>query len=475
MKWLTLIFMVFILQTGLIFLLEYRRPQRLRAWLFIMYVCPPLGFLVYYFLGKEYANARKADPKGERLMQDIRKAVSARLRESDSGTGSGDEAAGRRRLLRLIGKLSDAPVSGCNQTQMLTKAGEAYDSMLEAMEQAEEHIHMEFYIFRDDYSGGRFQEMMLRKARQGVRVRLLCDGMGSISLGAKFVQQLRRGGVEVHFFLPLLMSAAERRLNFRSHRKLLIVDGKVGFTGGMNIGDEYLGQDPELGYWRDMFLRIEGDAVYELQFAFLKHWRLASGDCLSHPRLFPSHACSGEESVKIVGSGPGGKLDTAEQLVFGALSSADRRVWIASPYFIPDPAIVKALESAALAGVDVRILLPAHPDNRLVYYASLSYVEELQRSGVKFYLFRRGFMHSKLMVVDRYFASIGSANLDMRSFYANFELTAVLLHPDTVDKLAGILEHDLRHSDYIHPAVFRARGRKARLLETLSRLLSPLL
>ena len=248
---------------------------------------------------------------------------------------------------------------------------------MEAMEGAREHIHVQFYIFGDDEAGDRFQDVMIRKARQGVKVRLLCDGLGSHGLSRTYINTLRRAGVEVHFFLPPLLSMLEGRFNFRNHRKLLIVDGLVGYTGGMNVGDEYLGKDPKRGYWRDAHLRLEGDAVYFIQYVFLKDWKLASGDGVSHPRLFPGHCCVGNEAVKIVASGPDGAIDASQEMYFASLCSAKTRIWISSPYFIPDPAICRALKSAVLKGVDVRIIIPAKPDNPVVYQASLSYLENL--------------------------------------------------------------------------------------------------
>lgn len=472
-----IILCLFILQIAVILLLEYRRPQRALAWIFVSFCCPPAGLLAYYFLGGEYWQSRKVGRCSTSLLREIRAHLTGQIHIVKHAQDSGNQAFEQHEtLLGLLSGLSESPVTGCNKSRVLSSGREAFDAMLTAMEGAREHIHLEFYIFRDDVIGEQFQEVMIRKCRQGVKVRLLCDGLGSNRLRrSRYVRALRNAGAEVHFFLPPLSSLLDRRFNYRNHRKLLIVDGLVGFTGGLNIGDDYLGQDPKMGYWRDTHLRLEGDAVYNLQYVFLKDWRLASGDAMSHPRFFPKHSCTERESVLIVASGPDGAIDASQEMYFAALCSAKERIWITTPYFIPDPAICRALKNAVLGGVDVRIIIPAKPDNRLVYNASLSYLENLQDAGVKFYRYTKGFMHGKIMIVDDLLATVGSANLDMRSFYSNFELTAMLLYPKRIHALASAFENDLKHSEFIDPAKFRMRGRNVKLIQGVCQLLSPLL
>ncbi|WP_379132387.1 cardiolipin synthase [Paenibacillus sp. sgz500958] len=476
MKIVIILLCLFIVQAVLILFFEYRRPQRAVAWLFILCFCPPLGLLFYYFFGRDYREAKKVRGKGKMLFREIRSHVEKRSllvsKAEESGNPQFTEQQG---LLHLLSRLSEGPITARNESLILPGGEEAYDSMLEAMETANEHIHAEFYIFREDKIGTRFKEVMIRKARQGVKVRLLCDGLGSHKLSRRFIAELRHGGVEFHFFLPPLLSFLDRRFNYRNHRKILVVDGIIGFTGGINVGDDYLGEDPKMGYWRDTHIRLEGDSVYFIQLAFLKDWRLASGEKLSHPRLFPPHKCSGGEAVQIVASGPDDEVDGSQEVIFAAIGAAKQRIWITSPYFIPDSAICRALKSAVLRGVDVRIIIPAKPDSWLVYHASLSYLDNLQDAGVKFYRYHKGFMHAKVLIADSLLASIGSANLDMRSFYSNFELTAVLLSPDRIEHIVSQFKGDLEESVYIDPTVFRKRGAKMRLKEQLCYILSPLL
>lgn len=476
MKALAIILILFIIQIAVIVILEFRRPQRAMAWLFVSLCCPPLGLAFYYFLGRDYRQSRKINQRSTSLLREIRSFVTGRIKvvkqASDTKNVQFEHNQG---LLHLLSRLSEGPVTGHNKSRILSTAREAYDAMLEAMEEAKEHIHMEFYIFRDDEIGEQFQDVMIRKARQGIKVRLLCDGLGSHHLSRRYIRALKDAGVEFHFFLPPMISLFDRRFNFRNHRKMMVVDGRIGFTGGMNIGDDYLGKDLKMGYWRDTHLRLEGDSVYYIQYVFLKDWRLASGEGMSHPRLFPKHSCEEQEAVQIIGSGPDAPIDATQEMFFAALCAASDRIWITSPYFIPDPPICRALKSAVLRGVDVRIIIPGKPDNKLVYHASLSYLENLQDAGVKFYRYTKGFMHAKVMIVDELLATVGSANLDMRSFYSNFELTAVLLHPEAISTLSLGFEKDQKHSEFIDPVKFKARGKMVKFGERLCQLFSPLL
>lgn len=476
MKVLAIILCIFVIQLAIILLLEFRRPQRAVAWLFITFCCPPLGLLFYYGLGRNFLRSTAVDNRCITRLPEIHAHVSGKshvVRKTDEVGNPGFST--QRELLSLLSGLSDGPITGCNTSRLLSSTEEAYTSMIEAMEGAREHIHLQFYIFRDDETGERFQDVMIRKARQGVKVRLLCDGLGSHGLSRRYVNTLRRAGVEVHFFLPPMLSLLEGRFNFRNHRKLLIVDGLIGFTGGMNVGDDYIGKDPKRGYWRDTQLKLEGDAVYFMQYVFLKDWKLASGEGVSHPRLFPRHTCVGQEAVKIVPSGPDGAIDASQELYFAAIAAAKTRIWISSPYFIPDPAICRALKNAVLKGVDVRIIIPSKPDNWVVYYASLSYLDNLQEAGVKFYRYTKGFMHAKILIADELLAAVGSVNLDMRSFYSNFELTALLLAPGAVSGVADAFQRDLKHAEFIDPKTFRQRGRMMKLGEAVCQILSPLL
>ncbi|RRJ64235.1 cardiolipin synthase [Paenibacillus oralis] len=476
MIWLLVVLLAYIAQIAMILILEFRNPSKAVAWMFILLLFPFVGFITYYFVAKDYTKRQWLRLRGRPRFPDAQ----AKLRKRISIVRTAEEAQNpafqhQKRLFGLLTHWPKNPITGRNLTQVYSEGETAFSAMLKEMEKAKDHIHVQFYIFRADGIGAKFQEVMIRKAKEGVKVRLLCDGLGSYLLRASFVRRLRAEGVEVHFFLPPLIALQSRRLNYRNHRKIIVVDGTVGFVGGLNVGDDYLGLYEKNGYWRDTHLQLRGDAVYFLQMTFLHDWRLASGKRIDEQGLFPDHRCEGSEQVQILTSGPGQPRNNIREMCFGAMSVATRRIWIASPYFIPDEAVYTALKTAALSGVEVIVILPYHPDHRLVKLASLSYVEELLAAGVKFYQYTKGFIHAKVLLVDDLLASVGTANMDMRSFFYNFEMTALLFDQGTIARLVNDFERDIADSVPIRLAEFARRSRWQKGMELLARLLSPLL
>ncbi|GGH12725.1 cardiolipin synthase [Paenibacillus segetis] len=476
MVWLFIILLGFIFQIATILILEFRNPTKAMAWMFILFLFPIIGFILYYFIAQDYKKRRKLRRRGTRTFQEIKSKLWKQSRivtSLDEMTNPDFTSQGR--LFGLLTHISESPITGCNETQILSHGEKAYAAMFAAMETAKDHIHLEFYIFRHDGMGTRFKEILIRKVNEGVKVRMICDGLGSYKLKKSFIKELQEAGVEFYLFLPPLIATLDRRVNYRNHRKILVVDGKVGFVGGLNVGDEYLGLSSKLGYWRDTHLQMKGDAVYFLQNTFLADWRLASGQKVDSQGLYPQHQCTSREQTQILTSGPDQHWDAVQELIFGAINAAKRRIWITSPYFIPDPSIRAALKVAAVSGVEVTIIIPYHSDSRLVHLASLSYVEELLQAGVKFYQYTKGFIHAKVMIVDELMASVGTANLDMRSFFYNFEMIAVLFDATPIMELVKDFQNDLAESRQIKLREFSRRPRRQKSSELLARLLSPLL
>ncbi|PYI52903.1 cardiolipin synthase [Paenibacillus flagellatus] len=475
MLWLGLVLGLFVFQTATILVLEFRNPAKAVAWLSILFVLPIIGFIMYYFLAKEYTQRKKMRRKNRRVVEEIRRAL--RMKASKADPGDAIHRCDIYREHRLIGLLSNmpgAPMMPCNRVNVYNDAESTYEAILEAMEQASRFIHVEYYIIRDDEIGKRFQRTMMRKAREGVEVRLLYDGVGSYKLGRAYVDELKRAGVEVHVFLPPLIALFDKRINYRNHRKIVVVDGKIGFLGGINVGDEYLGSDPKLGYWRDTHIRLEGDSVYFLQHTFATDWAFSSGKPLVDSVYFPEHECEGEETVQLIASGPDAPWDSVQEVFFGAMAVAHSRIFITTPYFIPDPSIAMALKTAALSGVDVRIILPGVPDARIVHWASMSYVQELMQAGVRFFQYQKGFIHAKTLIIDKMLATVGTANMDMRSFFSNFEIMAVLFDRDTIQRVEQDFVTDMKNSKEIDLAEFERRSKLQRVKEAAARLLAPL-
>lgn len=474
MIWVVLVLVLFIFQVLTVLIAEYKHPSKAIAWLSILFFLPVVGFVMYYFLARGFTARRRVVRSARRHMLEMQKNLVHQSREDKHDAKERLPIEDDVRLFGLLGNLPGSPITKCNETEVLSCPEAAYDSILASMETAKDHIHMEYYTVRDDETGRRFQEMLIRKAREGVTVRFLVDGIGSVDLGERFLRGLREAGVETGCFLPPLFAMFDKRLNYRNHRKIVVVDGKIGYLGGVNIGDEYMGKNPRLGFWRDTHFKICGDAVYYLQNTFIQDWRFAKKESLHEERYYPEHDCEGRELVQIVNSGPDSHWDTILEVYFSAIASANHQVFVTTPYFIPDPSLVMALKTAAISGVDVRIIFPAIPDTKIVHWASWSFLEELLQSGVRFYEYKKGFIHAKIVIVDHKIATVGTANMDMRSFFSNFEQNAVLFDKHVIRRLERDFIQDLKESREVQLAEFEQRSRMQRAKEKIGRLLAPL-
>ncbi|TVY08420.1 cardiolipin synthase [Paenibacillus cremeus] len=476
MFWLVIALLLFIFQILTILIGEFRHPSKAMAWMFILFVFPIIGFVVYYFLAKEYSQRKKVKRKGLRLVNDIR-YIGKNHKTSKTLDFEEERLIGWRHEPRLFSLLNNIPgslITTRNEVRVLTNAHQAYPAMLEAIGKARQHIHFEFYSIRNDETGKKFQAALIQKAREGVKVRCIFDGIGSYQLDSRFIEELKGAGVEVYIFLPAVFAFFDKRANYRNHRKIVVIDGVTGFLGGINIGNEYLGGDAKLGFWRDTHLQLEGDAVYSLQHTFLTDWMFVSGQRLAEPDYFPEHDYPARKPVQIISSGPDAHWDAILEMYFGAITAAKKRVFITTPYFIPDPSIIMSLKTAAISGIDVRIIYPQKADSRLVGYASLSFMEELMQAGVRFYAYQKGFAHAKVVIIDDLLACVGTANMDMRSFFSNFELNAVLYDKDTIHRLENDFLLDLKECVEVKLEVFERRSRLKKGKEVFARLLSPL-
>ncbi|MCR8636693.1 cardiolipin synthase [Paenibacillus radicis (ex Xue et al. 2023)] len=475
MVWLMVALVLFIFQIITILLHEFRHPSKTVAWLVILFVFPIIGFIMYYFLAKEYTQHKKVRRKKLRYIPNPqyegRRYAASQIHGEEI---QHDNICSESRLYALLNNIPSSSFTQQNEVRVLTNADMAFTAMLEAMEKAKLYIHFEFYTFRNDTIGLKFEELLIRKAAEGVKIRCIFDGVGSYKLSKRYLGKLRDAGVETYIFLPPLIAFFDKRMNYRNHRKIVVVDGSVGYLGGINIGEEYLGGNPKLGFWRDTHLELNGDAVYSLQYTFLTDWFFVSGQRLTDPILFPEHYNTGSKRVQIISSGPDSNLDAILEMYFGAITTAKKRIYITTPYFVPDPSINMGLKTAAVSGVDVRVIYPERPDSKLVHYASLSYFEELMQAGVRFYSYKKGFIHAKVLIIDDILASVGTANMDMRSFFSNFELNAVLFDKETIGRLEADFLQDLKESEELKLEVFVKRSRAQKGKEAAARLLSPL-
>jgi cardiolipin synthase A/B len=346
-----------------------------------------------------------------------------------------------QRHVQAMERLAKMPMVGGNRVELLVDGEATFRSLFAGIEGAERYILVQFYIVRDDRVGRELKRLLEEKARAGVKVRFLYDEIGSYQLPRTYVQELAAAGVDVRPFHSTRGSGNRFQLNFRNHRKVVVVDGRLGWLGGLNVGDEYLGRDAQLGEWRDTHLLMEGPATICLQLSFVEDWHWASGEILQLDWV-PSAVVGSGVPVLVLPSGPADRFETASLMVQHAINSATSRLWISSPYFVPDEGVIGALKLAALRGVDVRILIPERPDNPLTYFAAYAFIGPLLEVGVKVYRYQAGFLHGKAFLIDGLASAVGTVNLDNRSFRLNFEITAWVMDPDFASRVEAMFHTD---------------------------------
>lgn len=470
----TFIFFCFI---AVVIVLENRNPSKTLAWLIVLTFLPIVGFFFYLMFGQNFRKRKRFHRKELADFGELQQVLDQQLGvDYSEQIVSGD--VGRRRLVNLVLRNSQSPFTVHNRMHVLTNGVETFRAIIQALNEATHHIHMQYYIWRDDAIGRDIQRVLMEKARAGVEVRVIYDGVGSRDLDKSYIDALKQAGVEIYPFLPVVFPVVTSKVNYRNHRKIVVVDGKIAFMGGLNIGDEYLGKDPRMGFWRDTHLQVWGDAVYVLQAIFIMDWAFVKGE--SHHRLqeaiyFPVHNERDKQFVQIAASGPDSEWEAIMQAYFTAVVSATQSVHITSPYFIPDDSILTAIKTAALSGVDVKLILPARPDHKIVYWATMSYLEELLEAGVNVYLYEKGFIHAKILIVDGEVASLGTANMDIRSFYYNFEVNALIYDEGIVRRLEADFQRDLEDSRRVTLGDTHDRPLRQKLKESSARLFSPLL
>jgi cardiolipin synthase len=386
-----------------------------------------------------------------------------------------EKLAPKQHLMNLLLNNSKAIITEHNLVKVLNNGRQTFGSIIYELERAQDHIHFEFYIIEDDQIGNKVKDILIRKAQAGVEVKVLYDDVGSWSLSRRFIKELTSAGVRVMNFMPVRTYAFANKVNYRLHRKIIVVDGKVGFVGGINVADRYLRGLGRNNRWRDTHLRIEGDAVRSLQAIFLLDWNFANRSKDFSIRYFPEHSITAKKLVQIVASGPDSDWQSIMQAYFAAIATATQYVYISTPYFLPNESILTAMKTAALAGVEVRLLLPEKNDSWVVGKSSRSYLKELLQAGVHVHFYLKGFTHSKLMIVDDIFCSIGTANMDIRSFNQDFEANALIYDGPLTLQLKQDYLDDISQSKELSLLDWESRSKWDKAQESVARIFSPLL
>jgi cardiolipin synthase len=444
-----------------------RTAQGAIAWAVSLIILPYVSVPLYVVFGRrKFVGYVEARQRGDLAINHV--AMDLKQHEIEFRTVFDEDAL----KVRAIETLAKMPFTSGNAVELLIDGEAIFGSILTGLREARDYVLIQFYIVNDDRLGREFKDLLVARARDGLRIYFLYDEIGCYALPNAYLDELRAAGLQVHSFLSTRGPSNRFQINFRNHRKIVIVDGRLAWVGGANVGDEYMGLDPEIGAWRDTQCRFEGPVVQCVQLAFLEDWYFAAGGIPSLDWT-PQRAPGGAVDVLALPSGPADPFETASLFFVHAINAARSRLWIASPYFVPDERVVGALQLAALRGVEVRILLPSKADHLLIYLSSFSYLEELCGLGVTIYRYQPGFLHQKTMLVDDRLAVVGTANLDNRSFRLNFEITMLCSSLEFAGRMEAMFEADFANSEVATISSLEERSGWFQFAVKVARLMSP--
>ncbi|WP_418509704.1 cardiolipin synthase [Corallibacter sp.] len=456
-------------------LLKNINPTKTLSYIIVLVFFPFLGILVYYLFGQEYRKNKIFNRK-HILNRSLIKKINKDLELNEQELKEVDQTLEEKiKLVKLLHKSENAPLTLHNDVEILINGNKKFEALLKDLKQAENHIHLEYYILKDDKIGGQIIDILCEKAKQGVAVRLSVDDVGS-KISSESKKRLKNSGVSFYPFMPVLFPKFTGKMNYRNHRKIAIIDGLIGYLGGINISDNYVNCENDALFWRDTHIRIQGEAVKLLQIHFLTTWDFVSGsDIQVSKQFFPESKTKKETKVQIAASGPDTDWANIMEAILTAINTADNYIYITTPYFIPNQQIITALQIASRSGVDVRIIIPKKSDSWIANHATNSYLQSLMEAGVKVYRYTKGFVHAKTQVVDDIFTSIGTANLDYRSFNINFEINALIYNEAVSKQLKKQFLEDIKDSQEIELKRWEQRPKLMKLKESYSRLWAPLL
>ncbi|MEG1846950.1 MAG: cardiolipin synthase [Lachnospiraceae bacterium] len=466
----------FLLSIVIIFF-QRKEPKSVWAWLLILYSVPIVGFIIYLLAGtdmhkRKMFKTKEIEDKINEAIRNQEYSIQTKEMENDN-----PDMTGFTDLVYYNLKSSGAVFTDDNALQVFTDGNDKFDALIEDMKQATQFIHMQYYIIRDDVVFNRIKEVLIERAHAGVEVKILFDGMGCRGVSKKLWKQLNQEGIRTVTFFPAILGRLQLRINYRNHRKIVIIDGETAYVGGFNVAKEYVGLDEKFGYWRDTHLRIEGSAVTALQIRFMLDWNYAARENLFSNQNYLKEvtAPKGRCEMQVISSGPDSTLQNIRNNYLRLICKATKTIYIQTPYFIPDEALLNALTIAVYSGVEVNIMIPCKPDHPFVYWATYSYIGDLVMAGANCYTYDNGFLHAKGMIVDSKVLCYGTANMDIRSFQLNFEVNVVIYSEAEAEKMEAVFNKDLTSCSKITKDRYSQRNLLIRIKEQFSRLLSPLL
>ncbi|AKG74774.1 cardiolipin synthase [Salinicoccus halodurans] len=472
-----IIFINFLLAIGLIFL-ERRSAQSVWAWILVLFFLPIMGFVIYMLFGRTIYNQKiftiqEDDKVGmEHLVEDQLDEL-----KNNKLDFSNPVAEKNKKLIHMLLYNNQSFLTVNNSIETFTNGRDKFDSLLTDIRNAKDHIHFQYYIFRLDNLGKELYEALLQKQKEGVTVRILYDDMGSRGLSLRNFRKFKKEGGQVEAFFPNMLPLINPRMNNRNHRKIVVIDGDVGYVGGFNVGDEYLGLSKKFGFWRDTHLRISGEAVKSLQIRFMLDWNSHSGrnNLTREERYFPEIGYYGENPVQIASSGPDEKWQQIKYGYIKMIYNAKESIYIQTPYFIPDQSFLEAVKIAILSGIKVHLMIPNMPDHPFVYWGTYSNAGSLVKMGAEVHIYEKGFLHQKMVMIDDEVLSVGTTNIDNRSFLLNFEVNAFIYDAEQAGKYRETYEQDIKNSTLLTEEIYDSRSKWIRIKEGFANLISPIL
>jgi len=472
----TVLYFLTVIFIAILIILENRNPVKTISWILVLVLLPFLGIIIYLFFGQEYRKTKMFSRKG---LKDLEKLRNLTLEQLDNLPKNhfkiSDRLYSKRLLMNLLLSNSNAILTSNNELKILRNGDETFTEIFESIEKAKHHIHLEYYIIEDDKIGNELRELLIRKALEGVEIRVIFDDVGSWQLKKKFIRTMSDVGIKIDCFMKVRFPMLTSRVNYRNHRKILVIDGETAFVGGLNFADRYRDGVPGIGPWRDTHLKVTGGGATALHIIFMADWYFVSKEILKGEKYFKPFETGNGKLVQMTSSGPDSDWESISQAYFSAIATATEYVYISTPYLMPTSDIITALKTSALGGIDVRIIVPGLSDAITPKWGTNSYIEELLEAGVKIFFYQAGFTHSKIIVCDGVFSSVGTANLDFRSLETNFEVNAMIYDEETAQTLCRHFLEDQEESKEVILEEWINRPRIDKIKESFSRILSPML
>jgi cardiolipin synthase len=471
-----ILYLITIVTICLMIVFENGNPVKTLSWLLVIVFVPIAGLIIYMFFGRNYRKQKIYTRKSLIDISRFSDHVNLQVITLEAVLAEESEAVrSKAHLMHLTLKNNRSLLTIDNRIGLLINGKETFSAMKEAINSSNDYIHLEFYRIEPDNLGTEFKELLKRKAKEGVKVRVIYDDVGSWNIHNAYLREMRAAGVQIFPFMPVRFPSFSSKINYRNHRKILVVDGRTAFVGGINIADKYINGLPDLGPWIDTHLRLEGEAVAALDRVFVSDWDFVSGEELPPDATLSNYKKTGNRClVQVASSGPDTDWATIMQVYFSSIATAKSSIYLTSPYFSPDESMLTAFKTAALSGVDVRMIFPKKSDSIITNWNTRSYISELLEAGVRVYLYEKGFIHSKYLLVDSVFSSVGSPNVDVRSFDLDFEVTALVYDESFAAQLGSVFSEDLKNCREVLIGEWVKRRKGDRYKESLARIFGPL-